>query len=269
MPKERTQAVCDGLAAAMRRHRVPEQILTDNGKVFTGPFGHPPVEVLFDRICRENGVEHLLTAPRSPTTTGKIERFHRSLRAEFDTARVFASLAVAQGALDEWVGYYNTQRPHQGIGDATPESRFLPEGGDHATVVARVPVQRRPERPGETWVSRKVTTNGVVCVGWQLVSLGKHRAGSRIPGRRPGHRRAAAVLDRRRAAQDGGPGQRQADPQQARRRHQPAALISQLECQGSTEHDPSSINRRPTAPQTWFDLREHRWLRRQQSRTTL
>ena len=36
-----------------------------------------------------------------------------------------------------------------------------------------------PERPGQTWVSRKVTTNGVVCVGWQLVSLGKHRAGSR------------------------------------------------------------------------------------------
>ena len=28
-------------------------------------------------------------------------------------------------------------------------------------------------------MSRKVTTNGVVCVGWQLVSLGKHRAGSR------------------------------------------------------------------------------------------
>jgi transposase InsO family protein len=27
---------------------------------------------LFDRICRENGIEHLLTAPRSPTTTGKI-----------------------------------------------------------------------------------------------------------------------------------------------------------------------------------------------------
>jgi transposase InsO family protein len=45
------------------------------------------VEVLFDRICRENGIDHLLTQPRSPTTTGKIERFHRTLRAEFDTRR--------------------------------------------------------------------------------------------------------------------------------------------------------------------------------------
>ena len=71
MARERTQPVCDGLAAALRAHGVPQQILTDNGKVFTGRFHHPPVEVLFDRICRENGVEHLLTAPRSPTTTGQ------------------------------------------------------------------------------------------------------------------------------------------------------------------------------------------------------
>jgi transposase InsO family protein len=176
MPRERTQAVCDALAAAMRAHGVPEQILTDNGKVFTGRFAHPPVEVLFDRICRENGIEHLLTAPRSPTTTGKIERFHRTLRAEFDTARVFASLPAAQAALDEWVAEYNTARPHQALDDATPASRFC---ADPTPAAARLPTQRAPERDGQLWVSRKVTTNGVVCVGWQQVSVGKHRAGSR------------------------------------------------------------------------------------------
>ena len=71
---------CDALALAMRRYGVPEQILTDNGKVFTGRFGPGTGEVLFDRICRENGIKHLLTAPRSPTTTGKIERWHKTLR---------------------------------------------------------------------------------------------------------------------------------------------------------------------------------------------
>ncbi|WP_079671930.1 IS481 family transposase, partial [Mycobacteroides abscessus] len=83
MTRERTRAVCDGLIDAIATYGVPQQILTDNGRVFTGRFNHPPVEVLFDAICREQGIEHLLTAPRSPTTTGKIERFHRSLRAEF------------------------------------------------------------------------------------------------------------------------------------------------------------------------------------------
>src|SRR6202022_2207694 len=115
MPHERTQLVCDGFAAALRRYGVPEQVLTDNGKVFTGKYAQPPVEVLFDRICRENGVEHLLTQPRSPTTTGKIERFHRTLRSEFDTGQVVRTLAVAQPALEEWVTYYNTQRPHQSL----------------------------------------------------------------------------------------------------------------------------------------------------------
>jgi hypothetical protein len=43
-----------------------KRVLTDNGKVFTGKYANPPVEVLFDRICRENGIDHLLTQPRLP-----------------------------------------------------------------------------------------------------------------------------------------------------------------------------------------------------------
>jgi transposase InsO family protein len=82
------------------------------------------VEVLFDRICRENGIEHLLTQPRSPPTTGKVERFHRALRAEFRTDRAFPSLEQAQAELDAWVHHYNHDRPHQGLGMHTPAQRF-------------------------------------------------------------------------------------------------------------------------------------------------
>lgn len=168
MLRERTQVVCDGLSAAMRAHGVPQQILTDNGKVFTGRYCQPPVEVLFDRICRLNGIEHLLTQPRSPTTTGKIERFHRTLRIEFDTTQVFRTLRTAQGALDEWVVYYNTGRTHQSLGDVTPASRFQ-------VAAARPPA---PERTGDQWVARSVSRSGVVCVGYQQVSVGKNYSGS-------------------------------------------------------------------------------------------
>jgi transposase InsO family protein len=180
MARERTRPVCDALAAALRAWGVPQQIRTDNGKVFTGRFAHPPVEVLFDKICRENGIDHLLTAPRSPTTTGKIERFHRTLRAEFDTRQVFSSLTTAQQALDEWAGYYNTARPHQSLAMATPASRF------RATPTAATAPARpadlsalAPDRTGEDWVARKVGPNGIVCVSWQQVSVGKHHAGQR------------------------------------------------------------------------------------------
>jgi hypothetical protein len=59
---------------ALGRFGVPEEVLTDNGKQFTDRFGKG-AEVLFDRICRTNGIVHRLTQPASPTTTGKVERF--------------------------------------------------------------------------------------------------------------------------------------------------------------------------------------------------
>ena len=176
MPRERTKAVCDGFALAMRTWGVPEQVLTDNGKVFTGRFHHPPVEVLFDRICRENGIEHLLTQPRSPTTTGKIERLHRSLRVEFLAgAGPFRNLKTAQAALDEWVADYNTERPHRALGMATPAERFQ----NTSAAPTRPVVEPPPDRTGGEWVSRRVGGNGVVTVAWQQVSVGLHRAGAR------------------------------------------------------------------------------------------
>lgn len=63
--------VCQALGEALARHGVPSQILTDNGKVFTARFGRGPGLVMFDRICIDNGIKHLLTAPYSPTTTGR------------------------------------------------------------------------------------------------------------------------------------------------------------------------------------------------------
>jgi transposase InsO family protein len=118
------RAVCLAFATALRAFGVPGEVLTDNGKQFTDRFGKGG-EVLFDRICRDNGIVHRLTQPRSPTTTGKVERFHGSLRRELlDDAVPFADLPAAQAAVDAWVGEYNTTRPHQAIGMAVPADRF-------------------------------------------------------------------------------------------------------------------------------------------------
>ncbi|MGP3919187.1 IS481 family transposase [Nonomuraea sp. 10N515B] len=122
------RAVCSAFTKAMRRYGVPFEVLSDNGKQFTGRHNRPqPVEVLFERICRENGINQRLTKPRSPTTTGKIERFHKTLRHELlDHVAPFESLAAAQDAIDAWVHAYNHQRPHQALNMATPASVFRP-----------------------------------------------------------------------------------------------------------------------------------------------
>jgi transposase InsO family protein len=123
------RAICLAFAEALERYGPPEEVLTDNGKQFTDRFGRGG-EVLFDKICRRNGIAHRLTQPRSPTTTGKIERFHQTLRRELlDDARPFTSLLQAQAAVDDWVREYNAARPHQALETkvpVAPAQRFHP-----------------------------------------------------------------------------------------------------------------------------------------------
>jgi transposase InsO family protein len=179
MARATARPVCGFFAAALERHGVPEEVLTDNGKVFTNRFGSTPTEVLFDKICRENGVTHRLTAPRSPTTTGKIERFHKTLRIEFLAGQIFDSMAAVQAALDAWVEEYNTNRPHQSLKMATPAERFYARNSESPSPRLDLSALDQ-DRSGDDWVSRTVSVNGTVSVSNQVFSVGKHRGGHTI-----------------------------------------------------------------------------------------
>jgi transposase InsO family protein len=128
VPRATARAVCTAFVQALREFGCPQQVLSDNGKQFTGRFGKPrSAEVLFERICRRNGIETILTKPRSPTTTGKVERFHQTLQADcFGAHGAFADVAAAQAAVDAFRAEYNHDRPHQALNDAAPASRFVP-----------------------------------------------------------------------------------------------------------------------------------------------
>jgi transposase InsO family protein len=174
------RAVCGFFAQALERHGVPEEVLTDNGKVFTNRFGLKPTEVLFDKICRENGIGHCLTAPGSPTTTGKIERFHRTLRTEFLSGRLFSCLEIAQKELDAWVADYNTERPHSSLGMAAPAERFSRRLEPSGPVLGADLRALAEDRSGDDWVSRTVSACGTISVSNQVFSVGKHRQGDTI-----------------------------------------------------------------------------------------
>src|SRR3954447_10182887 len=128
VPRATARAVCTAFVQTLREFGCPQQVLSDNGKQFTGRFTWPrPAEVLFERICRRNGIETILTKPRSPTTTGKVERFHQTLQADcFQAHGPFADVAEAQAAVDAFRTEYNHDRPHQALDDATPASQFVP-----------------------------------------------------------------------------------------------------------------------------------------------
>jgi transposase InsO family protein len=171
---------CDALLAAIGRHGAPEQILTDNGKVFTGRFGPGTGQVLFDRICVDRGIRHLLTAPRSPTTTGKIERWHKTLRREFLDGKTFTSIADAQAQLDAWVGFYNRDRPHQSLGMAAPWERFrlATTAATTATETAPAPADASP--PLVPSATRKVSAHGMVSFASTRYKAGRWLAGETV-----------------------------------------------------------------------------------------
>jgi transposase InsO family protein len=64
-------------------------VLTDNGMAFAdlprNRGRHPGIEAIFgghvfDRVCREHGIEHRLTKPCHPWTNGQAERMHRTVK---------------------------------------------------------------------------------------------------------------------------------------------------------------------------------------------
>ncbi len=172
---------------------MPAEVLTDNGKQFTGRFTKPrPAEVLFERVCREHGITAKLTKPYSPTTTGKVERWHQTLRRELlDVAGPFADLPSAQAAITAWVHTYNHARPHQALGMATPASLFRP--GTQPDPGLAVPVRgqrpKPPSRPAPVLLGAQsagavefdtvISASGVLGVipAVQRIKMGAERAG--------------------------------------------------------------------------------------------
>jgi transposase InsO family protein len=208
VPRATGRAVCLAFAAALKKFGVPAEVLTDNGKQFTDRFGKGG-EVLFDRICRDNGIIHRLTQPRHPTTTGKVERFHGSLRREkLNDAVPFPDLAAAQAAVDDWASEYNTTRPHQSLSMASPAERFSTTASDaerdllplrlpSALALAPVPAPpaaapeneqvlagpaagMRQWREGPVEFDRVVPASGNLMVARRQFWLGPHRAGVTI-----------------------------------------------------------------------------------------
>lgn len=172
--------VCDALLEALGRHGIPEQILTDNGKVFTGRLARKPANVLFDRICLNNGIRHLLTAPYSPTTTGKIERLHKTMRKEFFSDKSFETIEDMQAALDRWVVDYNTEREHQALGDVPPIRRFeLARPTELEVIDGDVEAEEEPA-PRKKVVGRRVDHAGRISILKHRYHVGRHLAGEAV-----------------------------------------------------------------------------------------
>jgi transposase InsO family protein len=131
---ERTQTVKRRLIEAFRRYGLPRTLITDNGSPWGDGPGSPFTPLGVWLI--EQGVRISHARPYHPQTMGKDERFHRSLKAEVLSDARFADLGAAEQAFARFRVVYNTQRPHEALGLATPASRYRPSRRDYVEAIA-------------------------------------------------------------------------------------------------------------------------------------
>jgi transposase InsO family protein len=149
-----TQVVQSELERAFRCYGLPARINTDNGAPWGSPSAPGQITELAVWMIRL-GIHVSYSRPYHPQTNGKDERFHRSLKAEVLERHAFTTHAHVQRELERWRHVYNTERPHEALGMATPMTRYKPS--------PRVMPDHLPEPeygPGDEVL--RVNSNGVV-----------------------------------------------------------------------------------------------------------
>jgi transposase InsO family protein len=100
------------------------RVITDNGGCYRSRD--------WMTTCAQLGITVKKTRPYRPQTNGKVERFNRTMTAEWAFAQLFTSETARRQAFPAWLHTYNHHRPHTGIGGQPPISRLTNLSGQYS-----------------------------------------------------------------------------------------------------------------------------------------
>ena len=111
----------------------PASVLTDNGLVYTTRFaGYKGGRNALETRLAELDIQQKNSRPNHPTTCGKVERFHQTLKKwlKAQTPRP-DTITDLQALIDTFTDEYNHHRPHRSLGRKTPATTYnlLPKTG--------------------------------------------------------------------------------------------------------------------------------------------
>lgn len=112
----------EALCEAMARYGKPAIFNTDQGSQFTS--------LEFTEMLREADVKMSMDGRGRWIDNRFIERLWRSLKYECVYLHAFETGSEARRGIGNWIGYYNRERPHSGIGGLTPSEAYGTHWGD-------------------------------------------------------------------------------------------------------------------------------------------
>lgn len=107
-----TRRVIAEMEKIIDRYGKPMAIRTDNGPEF--------ISKAFQTWLKENGIKWSPIEKGKPQHNGIVERFNRTYREDILDANLFHTVDQAQQLTDDWITYYNDERPHQALNYKTP-----------------------------------------------------------------------------------------------------------------------------------------------------
>jgi len=110
-----TENALEVLKEALDDYGKPQQLLTDQGTQFYT--WQEEGKTKFTKYLERRDIQHIVASKRRPTTTGKVERFHRSYDEE----------AWMHPSHQAYIDHYNYERPHQALNYLTPATVYFKE----------------------------------------------------------------------------------------------------------------------------------------------
>ena len=114
-----TDACSDALEEAIARYGKPEIFNTDQGSQFTS--------AEWTGRLQQWGAAISMDGRRRWMDNVFIERLWRSLKYEDIYLKDYATVAALEQGVDQWMRRYNTWRPHQRLGNRTPQAVYRPQ----------------------------------------------------------------------------------------------------------------------------------------------
>lgn len=158
------------MEAAFREFGLPDIIRSDNGAPFasTGICGLSRLSVWWKRL----GIHHQRIQPGHPQENGRLERFHRTLKAATASPPA-ATLRAQQACFDRFRREYNEVRPHEALGQRPPAACYTPSSRPYPS---RIP----PVEYFDEMTVRTVERHGQIRFRGKHIALGHALQGERV-----------------------------------------------------------------------------------------